>query len=153
MPTKPPAFAAIERFAPVSGRWRRIASRTMGARTRRSSADEQEGAERERVRGDDPLEVAARRADVLLDRGQRDGDDHLVEHDEQVGRAEHGERAGWPWRGRARDGGRRISARQGAASAARARCGARLRSSAACSPGAASAASNAASCAAARAAG
>ena len=51
------------------------------------AADEQERSERQRVGGDDPLEVGARGAEVALDRRQGDGDDHAVEHHEHVGGA------------------------------------------------------------------
>ena len=48
--------------------------------------EQQEAAERQQVRVDDPRERGVGEAEVFLDRGQRDPDDRHVEHDHQVPR-------------------------------------------------------------------
>ena len=52
------------------------------------AAEQQQAAERERVRGDDPLALVVAEAEVLLGRGQRDVHDGRVEHDHQLSDAE-----------------------------------------------------------------
>ena len=55
------------------------------------AAEQQQAAERQRVGGDDPLAVVVGEAEVGLRRRQRDVHDRRVEHDHQLGEAEHGE--------------------------------------------------------------
>ncbi len=52
------------------------------------AAEEQEPAERDQVRIDDPRQPFVREPEVLLDRRQSDADDGHVEHDHQVAQAE-----------------------------------------------------------------
>jgi hypothetical protein len=54
-------------------------------------AHQQEGAERQRVGSDDPLELGAPKADVLADLRERHADDDPVEHHEHLGGEEDGE--------------------------------------------------------------
>ena len=57
----------------------------------RAAAQEQEPAEDERVGVDDPLEVRLGKAQVLLDRRERDVHDGPVEHDHELGKADENE--------------------------------------------------------------
>ena len=55
-------------------------------------ADEHERRERQRVAGDDPLELGEVGAEVVLDRGQRDVHDRVVEHDHEEAEGDRGQR-------------------------------------------------------------
>jgi hypothetical protein len=54
-------------------------------------AEQQQAAERQRVRGDDPLARLVREAQRLLGGGQRDVHDRRVEHDQDLRHADEGE--------------------------------------------------------------
>lgn len=56
------------------------------------TAEQQEGSERQRVGGDDPLPGRVRDRQVRLRAGQCDVDDRAVEHDEELGERDGGER-------------------------------------------------------------
>jgi hypothetical protein len=51
------------------------------------AAEQQESAEHEAVRDDDPLQGALPDAEIALDRGQGDIHDRDIEHDHELGRA------------------------------------------------------------------
>ncbi len=55
------------------------------------AAEEQEAAEGQGVRRDDPLPVGGRDVEGMLRRRQGDGDDRRIEHDHQLGHDDHGE--------------------------------------------------------------
>jgi len=57
-----------------------------------TTAEEQEAAEHEHVRVDDPRQVVRREPEVRPDRRQRDVDDRRVEHDDELGRGEQRQR-------------------------------------------------------------
>jgi len=56
-----------------------------------AAAEQQQAPERQRVRRDDPLAVAVGEAQILLRGRQGDVHDRHVEHDEQLGEADHGQ--------------------------------------------------------------
>ena len=56
------------------------------------AGQEQQAAEGDEERVDDPGQVALAEVEVLLDRGQRDVHDRDVEHDHQLRQADDGER-------------------------------------------------------------
>ena len=68
-------------------------------------AEQQERAEGERVGRDDPLAQVVGEAEVALGRGQRDVHDGHVEHDHELGDAEHGEDEPGPRRAEVVGGG------------------------------------------------
>ena len=64
------------------------ASQTVGHR----SGGEQQTAERQRVRADDPLQRGGAAAEVATDRGERDRQQRVVDHLDEEGQAERGQR-------------------------------------------------------------
>jgi hypothetical protein len=63
----------------------------MRRRPKRSAAKQQEPAEHEAVRDDDPLQGALPDAEILLDRGQGDVHDRDIEYDHELRRARQDE--------------------------------------------------------------
>ena len=84
---KPPASEATEKTIEADDE-----DAPAAEQVRRAAAEQQEAAEHERVRVDDPLQAALGEAEVALDRRQRDVHDRGVEHDHELRDREHRER-------------------------------------------------------------